>query len=107
MLGQSLSRTATLEAIAQAAAEALGGAAAAVLVPVGRRLTLSGSHRLADGFAAVLRDGAEDGDGPLARAASQGRIIAAPTLVDDERLPATWRETAAASGYRALLAVPV
>ena len=107
VLGQSLSRTATLEAIAQAAAEALGGAAAAVLVPVGRRLTLSGSHRLADGFAAVLRDGAEDGDGPLARAASQGRIIAAPTLVDDERLPATWRETAAASGYRALLAVPV
>ena len=33
VLGQSLSRAATLEAIAQAAAEALGGSSAAVLVP--------------------------------------------------------------------------
>jgi two-component system phosphate regulon sensor histidine kinase PhoR len=41
------------------------------------------------------------------RAASQGRVVAAPTLVDDERLPEAWRKAAVADGHRALLAVPV
>jgi len=107
VLGQSLSRAATLEAIAQAAAEALGGAAAAVLMTNGRRLALSGSYELAAEFEAVLREGLESGDGPLVRAAAHGRVLAAPTLGDDERLPAAWRERAAASGYHAVLAVPV
>jgi PAS domain S-box-containing protein len=107
VLGQSLSRAATLDAIAQAAADALGGAAAAVLMPTGRRLALAGSYQLSDRFAAVLRDGLERGDGPLVRAAEQGRVIAAPALADDERLPEAWREVAGGSGYQALLAVPV
>jgi PAS domain S-box-containing protein len=107
VLGQSLSRAATLEAIAQAAADALGGAAAAVLMPTGRRLALAGSYQLSDRFAAVLRDGIERGDGPLVRAAEQGRVIAAPAIADDERLPEAWREIAGRSGYQALLAVPV
>jgi two-component system, NtrC family, sensor histidine kinase KinB len=107
VLGQSLSRAATLEAIAQAAAEALGGAAAAVLMTSGRRLALSGAYQLADPFEQVLREGLENGEGPLVRAATHGRVLAAPTLAEDERLPAAWRERAEASGYRALLAVPV
>jgi PAS domain S-box-containing protein len=107
VLGQSLSRAATLEAIAQAAAEALGGVSSAVLTTVGRRVTLSGAHELAESFADALRDGLERADGPLARAAAQGRIVAAPSLAEDERLPLEWREAAEASGYRALLAVPV
>ncbi len=45
VLGQSLSRTATLEAVAQAAAEALGGSAAAVLMPQGQRLDARGLAR--------------------------------------------------------------
>jgi PAS domain S-box-containing protein len=106
-LGQSLSRAATLEAVAQAAAEALGGDAAAVLMLHARRLTLAGRHELADGLGSVLERGIEEGDGPLARAATQGRVLAAPALADDERLPHGWREAAAADGYRALLAVPV
>jgi PAS domain S-box-containing protein len=107
VLGQSLSRAATLEAIAQAAAEALGGASAAVLVPHGSRLALAGRFELSDRFGALLDEGIEEGDGPLARAAAQSRVIAAPTLVDDDRLPKEWRKAAEADGYQALLAVPV
>ena len=97
VLGQSLSRAATLDAIAQAAAEALGGAAAAVLMTSGRRLALAGSYQLAGEFEAVLREGLERGDGPLVRAAAQGRVLAAPALGDDERLPEAWRARAAAA----------
>jgi len=107
VLGQSLSRAATLEAVAQAAAEALGGGAAAVLVPQGHRLSLAGRHEVAESFAATLAEGVDGGDGPLARAAEQGRVIAAPTLADDDRLPAAWRTAAAAAGYHALLGIPV
>jgi PAS domain S-box-containing protein len=108
VLGQSLSRAATLEAVAQAAAEALGGEAAAVLMPTGRRLALAGQHQLSESFEAVLRSGLERGDGPLIRAAAQGRVIAAPALADDERIPEAWRSSAGSGGgYRALLAVPV
>ncbi len=106
-LGQSLSRSATLEAVAEAAAEALGGAAAAVFVAHRRRLSLACTYELSDGFTAVLERGIEEGDGPLARVAVQGRVIAAPALMEDERLPEGWRESAGNDGYRSLLAVPV
>jgi PAS domain S-box-containing protein len=107
VLGQSLSRTATLEAVAQAAAEALGGSAAAVLMPQGNRLTLAGSHELPEPFAAALKAGIEGGDGPLVRAAAHGRVIASPALSDDERLPEAWRAAAKTARQHALLAVPV
>ena len=94
VLGQSLSRSATLDAVAQAAAEALGGASAAVLMPHARRLALAGSHELPADSRRLLEDGIEEGDGPLARAARQGRVIAAPTLADDDRLPEGWRAAA-------------
>ncbi len=106
-LGLSLSRSATVEAVAQAAAEALGGASAAVLMLHAGRLSLAGQHELSAGFVSVLEDGIGEGDGPLAREARQGRVIAAPPLAQDERLPYGWHEAAAADGYRALLAVPV
>jgi PAS domain S-box-containing protein len=107
VLGQSLSRAATLDAVAQAAAEALGGASAAVLMPHGRRLTLSGGFELPARFAELLRGGIAAGEGPLARAAAEARVIAAPVLAEDERLPDEWRRIAQEDGYRALLAVPV
>jgi PAS domain S-box-containing protein len=98
ILGQSLSRTATLDAVAQAASEALGGDVAAVLIPQRGRLAMAGSHEvpasLVDSLAA---------DGTLARAANESRIIAAPRLAEDERIPDEWRN----SGYGALLAIPV
>ena len=107
VLGQSLSRSATLDAVAQAAAEALGGASAAVLMQNVRQVSLAGRHELSDELVSALEGGGEQGESPLARAARQGRVIAAPALEQDDRLPQGWHEAAAAGGYRALLAVPV
>jgi two-component system, NtrC family, sensor histidine kinase KinB len=107
VLGQSLSLAATLEAVAQAAAEALGGAGAAVLMPQPEALALAGSHGLPQPFAAALAEGVEESDGLLTRSAAQGRVLAAPRLAGDERLPEAWRTAAERDGYHALLAVPV
>ena len=107
VLGQSLSRSATLEAVAQAASEALGGAAAALLIPHASHLTLAGANALPAKLAGVIAQGIAEGDGPLARAAAQSRVLAAPRLADDERLPEEWRRAAQRAGFRALLAVPV
>jgi PAS domain S-box-containing protein len=98
ILGQSLSRTATLDAVAQAAAEALGGGAAAVLMPQRGRLTIAGSHNIPGALPRSIA-----GDGTLARASAEGRIVAAPRLADDERLPDEWRDAA----FGALVAIPV
>jgi PAS domain S-box-containing protein len=107
VLGQSLSRTATLDAVAQAAAEALGGDVAAVLMPQQGRLGVAGAHDLPDAFRAVLAGGLATADGPLARAAAEGRVLASPILAADDRIPEGWREAAQREGYGALLAVPV
>jgi len=107
VLGQPLSRPATLAAIAQAATEALGGAAAAVLVPASGRLEPVGSYELPNDFVELLFTTPRDEEGALFRAADQGRVVAGPSLPDDERLPAAWRSAAAGHGYRAFLSVPV
>jgi PAS domain S-box-containing protein len=106
VLGQSLSRAATLEAVAQAAADALGAASAAVLMPQAGRLALAGSHDLPAGLVRMLGAGIDEDDA-LGRAAAHGRVIAAPTLADDDRLPEEWRSSVAAAGCRALLSIPV
>jgi GAF domain-containing protein len=107
ILGESLSRPETLDAVAQAAAEALGGAASVALMPTGGRLAVAGSHELPEQLAGLVAEGLDTRDDPIARAAAQGRVIAAPELAGDERVPATWREAAAQVGLRALLCVPV
>jgi PAS domain S-box-containing protein len=107
VLGQSLSRAATLDAVAQAASDALGAVSSAVLMPQGDRLALAGSHDLPKAFAEVLDAGIGQEDGPLGRVASQARVIAAPALAEDDRLPEQWRSVAAQAGFRSLLSVPV
>jgi PAS domain S-box-containing protein len=102
-LGQPLSRTATLDAVAQAASEALGAAASAVLTPQRGRLAVEGAHRLPE----RLRGALTGGEGPLLRAAQEGRVLASPSLQADERIPQAWRDAAAESGFAALLAIPV
>src|SRR5207248_3773164 len=57
VLGQSLSRAATLDAVAQAAADALGAASAAVLMPQAGRLVLAGSHDLPEALGELLAAG--------------------------------------------------
>src|SRR5579884_3947817 len=107
VLGQSLSRAATLEAIAQAAAEALGGNAAAVLVPSGGRLEAVGTYQLPGDLARILDERAWDRRSPLFRATVEGRIVVSSSIADDERMLPDLREASAASGYTSLISVPV
>src|SRR5579875_1325477 len=106
-LGQSLSRAATLEAVAQAAAEALGGASAAVLVPSGGRLEAVGTYELPADLARWLDEGAVERHGALVRAARAGRVLVSRSIGDDERLLPELREASLANGYQALNSVPV
>jgi PAS domain S-box-containing protein len=106
-LGQPLSRAATLEAVAQAAAEALGGSSAAVLVPSGGRLGAVGTFELPEDLADLLDERAAGREGLLFHAATAGRILVSPSISDDERLMADLRDAAAANGFRSLIAVPV
>ncbi len=107
VLGQSLSRTATLEAIAQAAAEALGGSSAAVLVPSSGRLEAVGSYGLPADLGQIFEQRAVDEHGPLFRAAAEGRILVSSSVADDERLLPDLREVVAANGYLSLISLPV
>jgi len=107
VLGQSLSRAATLEAIAQAAAEALGGASAAVLVPSSGRLEAVGAYELPPDLGRIFEEWASERHGPLFRAATEGRILVSCSVVDDERLLPDVRKAAAANRYHSLISVPV
>jgi two-component system phosphate regulon sensor histidine kinase PhoR len=97
MLGQSLSLSATLDALAQAATEAFAGDAAAVLMPSGGALELATSVRLPDQLAPVLAGGLP----------TDPRTFASPKLVGDDRFDSQWRTAVYEAGLRALLAVPV
>jgi PAS domain S-box-containing protein len=107
VLGQSLSLSATLEAVAQAANEALGGAFAAVLMSRGMVLELAASAGLPEELTKVLETELPDSAECLRAAAAQGRVLASPAVVRDDRFEQEWHELAARSGYKALLAVPV
>jgi PAS domain S-box-containing protein len=104
VLGEPLSAAATLDAVAQAAAEALGASGAAVLRQVGARLELAGSYDLRDELRTLLERGTSLR--AFALAADEGRTLAAPRLAEDERF-ADWRREIAASGAESLLALPL
>ena len=107
VLGQSLSRAATLEAIAQAAAEAVGGSSAAVLVPSGGRLEAMGTYELPPDLRQILDARAWGRESPLFRAATEGRIIVSSSIADDDRLLPDLRDAAGANRYLSLISVPV
>ncbi len=107
VLGQSLSRAATLEAVAQAAAEALGGSSSAVLVPSSGRLEAVGAYELPANLREILADRAWGRQSPLFRAAVEDRIIASSSIADDERLLPDLRDAAATNRYHSLISVPV
>jgi PAS domain S-box-containing protein len=107
VLGESLSRSATLDAIAQAASEALGGAAAVALMPAGGGLALSGSHKLPPELAEVFVSVTPSGADAVLRSAASGRVVASPKLAEDERVAKDWRAAAAEAGFKAFLSVPV
>src|SRR5204863_4484745 len=84
-LGQPVSLEETLDALAQAAAEALGGSSAAVLMPATDDLRLAGLHALPAPLVRFLEEGLTDPADPLRTCARRGRVLAAPRLEDDDR----------------------
>jgi PAS domain S-box-containing protein len=107
VLGQSLSLAETLEAVAQAANEALGGSFAAVLMPRAGRLEPAGSAGAPATLTEALADGLPATAAVLRTAATDGRILASPDVAEDDRFETGWAELARECGYRSLLAVPV
>jgi PAS domain S-box-containing protein len=107
VLGEPISRKETFDALAQAAAEALGGGSAAVLMPGDDDLRLAGLHGLPGVLVRFLESGLSDPAGPLRTAARGGRVLAASRLEDDDRFDDEWHTATQESGYSALLAVPV
>jgi PAS domain S-box-containing protein len=105
-LGESLSLSDTLGGLAQAANDALGGAFSAVLMPRGGTLELTASTGLPPVLITALEDRLPPSADCLRDAAQEGRPLASPDIVRDDRFEQPWREQAEAAGYRALLAVP-
>jgi PAS domain S-box-containing protein len=103
ILGQPLSLSDTLLALAYAGNDELGGTFTAVLIPRGEGFELAGgvglpedlTKRLAEGLPEVLRVAAVD-----------ERMLASTDVTRDDRFEPAWQELAAASGWKALLAVP-
>jgi len=106
-LAEPLSQPATLDAVAQAASEALGGSFAAVLMPSGPQLALAASYNLPGLVTQALADGPPDSASALAAAARDRRLLSASSLADDDRFGAQWQKLAADAGARSLLAIPV
>jgi PAS domain S-box-containing protein len=107
MLGQPLSRAATLDALAQAACEAFRGDAAAVLRPRGAELELAASVRLPADLTTALAPGLPAAGQALAAAANERRVLVSPQLFGDDRFEASWHALMTGVGFQALLAVPV
>jgi PAS domain S-box-containing protein len=107
VLGSTLSLGETLDALAQAACDALGGSSALVLEPHGGKLLLAGSHELPEAVERDFEPGLPEDVSPLPAAAQEGRILTAPSLVEDDRFRPSLREVLTEQGYRSLLAAPV
>ena len=103
-LSEHLSQSATLDAVADAANEALGGSFTVVLMPGAHGLELAASHRVPGELAATLEDAIPESAAVLVTAASERRLLAASSLDDDDRFGHDWRRLA---GVRSLLAIPV
>jgi PAS domain S-box-containing protein len=107
VLGEPISIEETLDAVAQAAAEALGGSSAAVLMPGTDDLLLAGLHGLPAPLVRFLEQGLSDPGDPLRTCARRRRVLAAPRLEEDDRFDEEWRRVMQECGYRSLLAAPV
>lgn len=101
-LAQPLSLAETLDAVAQAAAEALGGDSAGVLMPQRGELELAGRHGLPDELDEALSALPD----ALADAARRGLVLAASDLHADTRFDDEWRALSEGS-FRSLLAIPI
>jgi PAS domain S-box-containing protein len=107
VLGSPLSLAETFDALAQAAAEALGGEAAAVLAPGAEGLVLAGSFQLPPPLAERFETGLAADATPFLAAASEERIVSSTGLGDDDRFHPRVRSLLVEHGYETLLSAPV
>jgi PAS domain S-box-containing protein len=107
ILGSPLSLAETLDALAEAAAEALGAESALVLEPRGDHLSLAGSHGVPEALRAALEEGLPADATPFRTAAEEERIVSSTSLADDDRFDDAARALLHEHGYEALLAAPV
>ena len=107
VLGSTLSRAETLNALAQAACEALGGDASLVLELRDGAAVLAGTHELPARLQAALAAGDPVASWPFLPGTGDEQILASPELAGDERFDASLREPLVAEGYGALLCAPV
>ena len=103
VLSEPLSADATLDAVAQAAAEALGADSAAVLRSHEGELRLAGGHSLGPDLAGYLRDDTAT----LAAAARAGKLLASPRLDGDGRFDKGLARAAALAERRSMLVIPL
>jgi PAS domain S-box-containing protein len=103
ILSEPLSAEATLDAVAQASAEALGGDSAAVLRSDDDELELAGAHGLDAGLAGYLGTGAAT----LTACARAGKLLASRRLGDDGRFEPGLAEAAEKAECGSLLAIPL
>ncbi|MGZ8782454.1 MAG: GAF domain-containing protein, partial [Gaiellaceae bacterium] len=103
VLSEPLTEQETLDAVAQAAAEALGADSAAVLRSAVGELELAGSYGLAEGLAMYLRDHASG----LSACARGSKVLASRHLREDDRFGDGLGAAAAVAGRDSLLAVPL
>jgi PAS domain S-box-containing protein len=107
VLGEPLSLAKTHAALAQAAAEALGGAFSAVLMSGPAGFEPAGGHNLPAGLDEFLAAELQQPADPLAAAARSQRVLSAAAVLRDERFSDRWRQRAAETGFESLLVIPV
>ncbi|MDX6387391.1 MAG: hypothetical protein QOD85_1193 [Gaiellaceae bacterium] len=105
-LGQSLSLSDTLDALAAAADDALGGSFAGVLMPRGATLELAAGADMPAALRQVLEQGLPSSADCLRAAAEEGHVLASPDVTRDDRFEQSWQSLAREANYRALIAVP-
>ena len=103
MLGEPLSEQETLDAVAQAAAEALGGDSAAVLKSAGRRAR---ARRRPRALGRTRRPSPRE-PGVAAWLRRSGKVLASSRLLEDDRFGEGLGRPRAARTARSLLAVPL
>jgi NtrC-family two-component system sensor histidine kinase KinB len=106
-LAEPLSLDETMTAVGKAATEALGGSAAALLMPAADGFALAAGHELPDALADRLRDGLPDSAGALGPCARERRMLAASDVRTDDRFGPEWRDLVGGLGFRSLLAIPI
>lgn len=106
-LGSPLSLAETLDALAQAACEALGGASALVLELAGGELVLAGAHEPTPAVRERFAAGVPEAQARFAWAVREERILSSSELAGDDRLDRELRDLLTGEGYGSLLCAPV